>query len=59
QSVGTVSETSASGEVRLHEHLYLEGGWQSPSTSTSGQISGDLKVKYRFQSLKDLLHGGD
>ena len=59
QSVGTSAETSASGEIRLHEHLYLEGGWQSPSTQTSGQVSGDLKVKYRFQSLKDLLNGRD
>ncbi|MEW6718894.1 MAG: translocation/assembly module TamB domain-containing protein [Thermodesulfobacteriota bacterium] len=57
QSVGTSSEASATGELRLHEHVYLEGGWQSPSASTSGQISGDLKLKYRFQSLKGLLNG--
>jgi translocation and assembly module TamB len=59
QSVGTTSETAASGEIRLHEKVYLEGGWQSPTSSTSGQVSGDLKVRYRFQSLRELLNGGD
>ena len=47
------------GELRLFENVYLEGGWESTSKSTRGQISGDLKVRYRFQSLKDLLNGRD
>ncbi len=59
QSVGATSETSASGEVRLRENVYLEGGWQSSTSSTPGQVSGDLKVRYRFQSLKGLFNGRD
>jgi autotransporter translocation and assembly factor TamB len=59
RSIGATSETSASGEIRLLENVYLEGGWESSTTSTPGQISGDLKLRYRFQSLKDLLNGGD
>jgi len=58
-SVGTSSETSASGEIRLLENMYLQGGWQSSTSSTPGQISGDLKWRYRFQSLKDLINGRD
>jgi len=56
-SIGTSSETTAEGEVRLLEHLYLQGGWQSSITSTQGEVSGDLIWRYRFQSFKDLLHG--
>ncbi len=59
QSVGATSETSASGEVRLMKNVYLEGGWDSATTSTPGRISGDVKLRYRFQSLKELLHGRD
>jgi autotransporter translocation and assembly factor TamB len=58
-SIGTTSETAASGEVRLLENVYLEGGWESATKSAPGQVSGDLKVRFRFQSLKDLLHGED
>jgi autotransporter translocation and assembly factor TamB len=59
QSVGAVSETSASGEVRLLKNVYIEGGWDSATKSTPGRISGDVKLRYRFQSLKELLHGRD
>lgn len=58
-SVGTSAETSASGEIRLLENMYLQGGWQSSTSSTPGQISGDVKWRYRFQSLKDLINGRD
>jgi len=58
-SVGTSAETSASGEVKLRENLYLQGAWESTTTSTRGDISGDLKVKYRFRQFKDLLRGGE
>jgi hypothetical protein len=58
-SVGTSAEASASGEVKIGENLYLQGAWESTTTSTRGDISGDLKVKYRFRQLKDLLRGGE
>ena len=57
QSLGTTSETAASAELRLVDRVYLEGGWKSGAKSAPGQVSGDMKVRYRFQSLKDLLHG--
>jgi len=58
QSVGTSTYTSASGELKLWEDVYLQGSWQSSTTAnTQGQIGGDLKVRYRYRSLKDLLDG--
>jgi translocation and assembly module TamB len=58
-SVGTSAETSASGEVKLRENLFLQGAWESTTDSTRGDISGDLKVKYRYRHFKDLLRGGE
>jgi len=57
QSVGTSTYTSASGELKLWEDVYLQGTWQSSTADTQGEIGGDLKVRYRYRSLKDLLDG--
>ena len=57
QSVGTSSYTSASGELKLREDVYLQGSWQSSTADTRGQLGGDLKVRYRYRSLKELLSG--
>jgi len=57
QSVGTSTYTSASGELKLWEDVYLQGTWESSTADTQGQIGGDLKVRYRFRSLKDLIDG--
>ena len=56
-SVGTSAYSSASGELKLREDVYLQGTWQSSTAYTRGQIGGDLKVRYRYRSLKDLLGG--
>jgi hypothetical protein len=55
--VGTSTYTSASGELKLWEDVYLQGTWESSTANTQGQIGGDLKVRYRYRSLKDLLDG--
>ncbi len=57
QSVGTSTYTSASGELKLWEDVYLQGTWESSTGDTQGQIGGDLKVRYRYRSLKDWLNG--
>jgi len=57
QSVGTSTYTSASGELKLWEDVYLQGTWESGTVDTQGQIGGDLKVRYRYRSLRDLLDG--
>lgn len=57
QSVGTSTYTSASGELKLWEDVYLQGTWESSTANTQGQIGGDLKIRYRYRSLKDLLDG--
>jgi len=57
QSVGTSTYTSASGELKLREDVYLQGSWQSRTGVTEGEIGGDLKVRYRYRSLRDLLDG--
>jgi translocation and assembly module TamB len=56
-SVGTSADSAASGEVRLYENVYLQGTWQSNTSSGDGDIAGDLKFRYRYPSLKDLLRG--
>jgi len=56
-SVGTSAYSSASGELKLWEDVYLQGSWQSSTAYARGQIGGDLKVRYRYRSLKDLLGG--
>jgi autotransporter translocation and assembly factor TamB len=56
-SVGTSSYSSASGELKLWEDVYLQGSWQSTTATTRGQVGGDLKVRYRYRSLKELLGG--
>jgi len=56
-SVGTSAESAASGELRLYENVYFQGGWESTTGSGRGDISGDLKVRYRYPSLKDLVRG--
>jgi autotransporter translocation and assembly factor TamB len=58
-SVGTSADTAASGELKIGENLYLQGAWESTTGSTRGDVSGDLKVKYRFRQFKDLLRGGE
>lgn len=58
-SVGTSAYSSASGELKLFEDVYLQGSWQSSTAYTQGQIGGDLKVRFRYRSLKDLLGGKD
>jgi hypothetical protein len=55
--VGTSAYTSASGELTLWEDVFLQGTWESSTVNTQGQIGGDLKVRYRYRSLKDLLDG--
>jgi len=57
QSVGTSAYTSASGELTLWEDVFLQGTWESSTVNTQGQIGGDLKVRYRYRSLKELLDG--
>jgi len=58
-SVGTSAYSAASGELKLWEDVYLQGSWQSSTAYAEGQIGGDLKVRYRYRSLKDLLGGQD
>jgi len=57
QSAGTSSYTSTSGELKLWEDVYLQGSWQSRTGVTEGEFGGDLKVRYRYRSLRDLLDG--
>ena len=58
-SVGTSAYSSASGELQLWEDVYLQGSWQSSTAYEQGQFGGDLKVRYRYRSFKDLLGGKD
>ncbi len=58
-NVGASTESSVAAEIKLLENVYLQGGWESSTTSQEGDLGGDLKFRYRYRQFKDLLRGRD
>jgi len=56
-SVGTTAESSATAEVKLRENVYLQGAWESATTTKEGDLGADLKFRYRYRDWKDFLRG--
>ena len=56
-SVGTAADSSATAEVKLREHIFLQGDWQSTTTTQEGDLGADLKFRYRYRQWKDFLRG--
>jgi len=56
-SVGTSAESTATAEVKLREHIFLEGSWQSATTTREGDLGADLKLRYRYRQWKDFFRG--
>ena len=56
-SVGTSAESTAIAEYKLREHIFLQGSWQSATTTQGGDLGGDLKFRYRYRDWKDFLRG--
>lgn len=58
-SVGTTSESSAIAEYKLLENVFLQGAWESATTTREGDLGADIKVRYRYRQFKDFLRGRD
>ena len=56
-SVGTSADGTATAEYKLKEHIFLQGTWQSASTTQEGDLGADLKFRYRYRQWKDFLRG--
>ncbi|MGE5283659.1 MAG: translocation/assembly module TamB domain-containing protein [Actinomycetota bacterium] len=56
-SVGTSAESTATAEFKLREHIFLQGSWQSATTTQEGDLGADLKFRYRYRQWKDFLRG--
>ncbi|MGB7631422.1 MAG: translocation/assembly module TamB domain-containing protein [Candidatus Deferrimicrobium sp.] len=56
-SVGTSTESTAIAEIKLRENIFLQGDWQSATTTQEGDLGADLKFRYRYRDWKDFLRG--
>ena len=56
-SVGTSADGTATAEYKLREHIFLQGTWQSATTTQEGDLGADLKFRYRYRQWKDFLRG--
>jgi autotransporter translocation and assembly factor TamB len=56
-SVGTSADGIATAEIKLRENIYLQGSWQSATTTQEGDLGADLKFRYRYRQWKDFLRG--
>ena len=56
-SVGTSADGTATAEYKLREHIFLQGTWQSASTTQEGDLGADLKFRYRYRDWKDFFRG--
>ena len=56
-SVGTSAESTATAEIKLRENIFLQGAWQSATTTQEGDLGADLKFRYRYRQWKDFLRG--
>ncbi|MDO8739117.1 translocation/assembly module TamB domain-containing protein [Candidatus Deferrimicrobium sp.] len=56
-SVGTSADSTATAEYKLRENIFLQGSWQSATTTQEGDLGADLKFRYRYRQWKDFLRG--
>jgi autotransporter translocation and assembly factor TamB len=55
--IGTSNEGTATAEYKLREHVFLQGTWQSATTTQEGDLGADLKFRYRYRQWKDFFRG--
>ncbi|MGA7105585.1 MAG: translocation/assembly module TamB domain-containing protein [Candidatus Deferrimicrobiaceae bacterium] len=58
-NVGTTTESSAEGEFKVLENVYLVGTWESATTTKEGDLGVDVKFRYRYRTFKDLFRDRD
>jgi autotransporter translocation and assembly factor TamB len=56
-SVGASADSTATAEYKLRENIFLQGSWQSATTTQEGDLGADLKFRYRYRQWKDFLRG--
>jgi len=55
--IGTSNDGTATAEYKLREHVFLQGTWQSATTTQEGDLGADLKFRYRYRQWKDFFRG--
>jgi hypothetical protein len=58
-SVGTAAESNALVEYKLLENVFLQGDWESATTTKEGDLGADIKFRYRYRQFRDFLRGRD
>jgi autotransporter translocation and assembly factor TamB len=56
-SVGASADSTATAEIKLRESIFLQGSWQSATTTQEGDLGADLKFRYRYRQWKDFFRG--
>jgi hypothetical protein len=56
-SVGASADSTATAEIKLRENIFLQGSWQSATTTQEGDLGADLKFRYRYRQWKDFFRG--
>lgn len=56
-SVGASADSTATAEIKLRENVFLQGSWQSATTTQEGDLGADLKLRYRYLQWKDFFRG--
>ena len=54
-NVGTTAESNATAEYKLLENVYLQGAWESATSTEQGDVGADLKFRYRYRTFRDFL----
>jgi translocation and assembly module TamB len=58
-SVGTTTESSAIAEFKVLENVYLQGVWESATTTKEGDLGADVKFRYRFRQFQDIFRDSE
>jgi translocation and assembly module TamB len=58
-SVGAATESTAAAEWKVLENVYLQGAWQSATTTREGDLGADVKFRYRYRQFRDIFRDGD
>ncbi len=58
-AIGQSADSVATAEIKLREHIFLQGSWQSATTTTGGDLGADLKFRYRYPQWKDFFRGNE